>query len=154
MANFWGTSIKAFLLPPLKAAGSTNKNTHPKAFVSSPQHFFVRFEWFVINLSLGWDIPLCEWFEHFSFVNQSSWHLLLLEVKSPRWLGIALELPRLWWTMGMCVNVCFAFTRKEASASEVRKVVERDPAWSCLLVGNSSYLNGDIGITCGDSEFR
>jgi hypothetical protein len=36
----------------------------------------------------------------------------------------------------------------------VRKVVERDPAWSWLLVGNSSYLNGDVGITCGDSELR
>jgi hypothetical protein len=41
---------------------------------------------------------------------------------------------------------------KEARASEVKKVVERDSAWSWLLVGNSSYLNGDIGITCGDSE--
>jgi hypothetical protein len=34
--------------------------------------------------------------EHLSFVKQSSWHLLLLEVKPPRWLGIALDLPRLW----------------------------------------------------------
>jgi hypothetical protein len=50
------------------------------------------------------------------------------------------------------VKVCFAFTRKEEGASEVRKVVERDPAWSWLLVGNSSYLNVDVGITCGDSE--
>jgi hypothetical protein len=28
-ASFWGLSIKAFPLPPLKAAGSTNENTHP-----------------------------------------------------------------------------------------------------------------------------
>jgi hypothetical protein len=37
---------------------------------------------------------------------------------------------------------------KEARASEVRKAVERDPAWSWLLVGNSSYLNGDhlVGV--------
>jgi hypothetical protein len=41
------------------------------------------------------------------------------------------------------VNVRFTSTRKEARASEVRKAVERDPAWSWLLVGNSSYLNGD-----------
>jgi hypothetical protein len=34
----------------------------------------------------------------------------------------------------------------------VRKAVERDPAWSWLLVDDSSYLNGDVGITCGDSE--
>jgi hypothetical protein len=52
--------------------------------------------------------------------------------------------------MGKFVKVCFAFSRKEAGASEVRKVVERDPAWSWLLVGNSSYLNEDGRITCGD----
>jgi hypothetical protein len=50
--------------------------------------------------------------------------------------------------------VRFASARKEARASEVRKVVERDPTWSCLLVGDSSYPNGDIGIMCGDSELR
>jgi hypothetical protein len=50
------------------------------------------------------------------------------------------------------VNVCFTSTRKEVRASKVRKVVERDLAWSWLLVDNSSYLNRDVGITCGDSE--
>jgi hypothetical protein len=50
------------------------------------------------------------------------------------------------------VKVRFASARKEARASEVRKVVKRDPAWSWLLVGNSSYLNGDVGIMCGDFE--
>jgi hypothetical protein len=54
--------------------------------------------------------------------------------------------------VGKFVKVCFASVRKEARASEVRKVVDRDPAWSWLLVGNSSYLKGDIGITCGDSK--
>jgi hypothetical protein len=29
-------------------------------------------------------------------VKQFSWHLLLLEVKPPRRLGVALELQRLW----------------------------------------------------------
>jgi hypothetical protein len=52
------------------------------------------------------------------------------------------------------VKVCLTIERKEARASEVRKVVERDPAWSWHLVGNSSYLNGDVGITGGDSELR
>jgi hypothetical protein len=52
------------------------------------------------------------------------------------------------------VNVRFTFTRKEARASEVRKLVERDTAWNWLLVGNSSYLNRNVGITCGDSELR
>jgi hypothetical protein len=50
------------------------------------------------------------------------------------------------------VKVRFVFERKEARASEVRKAVERDPAWSWHLVGNSSYLNGDVGITGGDFE--
>jgi hypothetical protein len=54
--------------------------------------------------------------------------------------------------MGKFIKVRFTSVRKEARASEVRKVVKRDPAWSWLLVGNSSYLNIDIGITCGDSE--
>jgi hypothetical protein len=52
------------------------------------------------------------------------------------------------------LKVRFTSERKEVRASEVRKVVERDPAWSWHLVGNSSYLNGDVGITGGDSELR
>jgi hypothetical protein len=52
------------------------------------------------------------------------------------------------------VKVRFASKRNEARASEVKKMVERGPAWSLHLVGNSSYLNGDIGITGGDSELR
>jgi hypothetical protein len=52
------------------------------------------------------------------------------------------------------VKVRFASERKEVRVSEVRKAVERDPAWSWYLVGNSSYLNGDVGITGGDSELR
>jgi hypothetical protein len=52
------------------------------------------------------------------------------------------------------VKVCFTSERKEARASEVRKAVERDSAWSWHLVGNSSYLNRDVGITGGDSELR
>jgi hypothetical protein len=52
------------------------------------------------------------------------------------------------------VKVLFTSARKEERASEVRKVVERDPAWSWLLVGNSSYLNRDVGIMCDDSELR
>jgi hypothetical protein len=47
------------------------------------------------------------------------------------------------------MKVRFAFARKEARASGVGKVIERDPAWSWLLVGNSSFLNGDVGITSG-----
>jgi hypothetical protein len=44
MASFSGTSIKAFAIPSLEGAGSTNENTYPKAFVSSPENLFVRFE--------------------------------------------------------------------------------------------------------------
>jgi hypothetical protein len=54
--------------------------------------------------------------------------------------------------MGKFVKVRFTSARKEARGSEVREAVERDPTWSWLLVGNSSYLNGDVGIACGDSE--
>jgi hypothetical protein len=77
-----------------------------------------------------------------------------LEVKPPRRLGIAVELPRLWRAMKKFVKVRFASTRKEARASEARKVIERDPAWGWLLMGNSSYLNRDVRITCGDSELQ
>jgi hypothetical protein len=52
------------------------------------------------------------------------------------------------------MNVRFASARKEARASEVRKTVKRDLTWSWLLVGGSSYLNGDVGITCDDFELR
>jgi hypothetical protein len=52
------------------------------------------------------------------------------------------------------VKVRFTSERKEAIPNEVRKAVERDPTWSWYLVGNSSYLNGDVGITGGDSELR
>jgi hypothetical protein len=50
------------------------------------------------------------------------------------------------------MKVCFTSTRKEARATEMRKVVKRDPGWSWLLVDNSIYLNGDVGITCDDSK--
>jgi hypothetical protein len=49
-----------------------------------------------MNPSLGLSENLIVSLEHFSFVKQSSWHLLLLEVKPPRRLGVALELTRLW----------------------------------------------------------
>jgi hypothetical protein len=87
-------------------------------------------------------------------MKQSSWYLLLFEVKPPRRLGVALELPRLWWVMGKFVKARFASVCKEGRASEVRKVIERDLPWSWLLVGNLSYLNVDVGITCGDSKLR
>jgi hypothetical protein len=139
---FWD-SIKSSPLPPLEAVGSINENAHPKAFVSSLQYIFVRFEWFVINSSLDW---VRTFFEHLSFMKQSLWHLLLLEVMPLRRLGVALKLTMLWWGMGKFVKVSFILVSKEARASRVRKVVERDPAWSWLLVDNSSFLNGDVGI--------
>jgi hypothetical protein len=45
------------------------------------------------------------------------------------------------------IKVYFASARKEARAIRVRKVVEKDTPWSWLFMGNSSLLNGDIGIT-------
>jgi hypothetical protein len=52
------------------------------------------------------------------------------------------------------VKVYFVFARKEAISSEVRKALKKDPAWSWLLVGDSSYPSGDVGITSGDSKLR
>jgi hypothetical protein len=56
--------------------------------------------------------------------------------------------------MGKFVKIRFTSKRKEVRASEVRKAVERDPAWSRNLVGNSSYLNRDVGIMGGDSKLQ
>jgi hypothetical protein len=50
------------------------------------------------------------------------------------------------------MKVHFTSARKKVRASEMRKVVERDLGWSWLLLGNPSYLNRDVRITCGDSE--
>jgi hypothetical protein len=52
------------------------------------------------------------------------------------------------------MKVRFTSTKKDVRASEVRKVIERGPAWGWLLVDNSSYLNGDVGIMYGDSELQ
>jgi hypothetical protein len=56
--------------------------------------------------------------------------------------------------VGKFVNARFTSERKEAVVSEVRKAIERDPAWSYHLLGNSSYLNEDVGIMGGDSDLR
>jgi hypothetical protein len=42
--------------------------------------------------------------------------LLLLEVKPPRWLGITLELPTVWWVLEKYVKVRFASGKKESRA--------------------------------------
>jgi hypothetical protein len=60
----------------------------------------------------------------------------------------------LWWAVGKFVKVRFTFARKEARARGVRKAAKRDPAWSWLLVRNSSFLNWDVGSRGGDSELR
>jgi hypothetical protein len=51
-----------------------------------------------------------------------------LEVKPPKRLDVALELPRLWRVVRKFIKIRFASERKEARASEVRKAVERDSA--------------------------
>jgi hypothetical protein len=146
MGGFWGTSIKAFSIPPLEGA-STIHETY--SFLSLCELF---------------PTPLCEvcviceksdfglresslWsFEHLSFVKQSLWHLLLMEVKPPRRLGVALEFSRLWWAGGSLWRSTSPLQGKKQELSGVGKAVERDPAWSLLLVGNSRFLNGYIGI--------
>jgi hypothetical protein len=51
--------------------------------------------------------------EHFELRQALVKHLLLLEVKPPRRLGVALVLQSVWWILGKFVNVCFTFGRKE-----------------------------------------
>jgi hypothetical protein len=53
--------------------------------------------------------------EHFGLRQALMKHLLLLEVKPPRRLGVALELPSVWWVLEKFVKVGFASGRKEAS---------------------------------------
>jgi hypothetical protein len=78
--------------------------------------------------------------EHLIFVKQSLWRLLLMEVKPPRWLGIALELPSVWWVLGKFVKVRFASERKEAMASKVRKAVEKRPDLELALWATQASL--------------
>jgi hypothetical protein len=53
--------------------------------------------------------------EHFGLHQASVKHLLFLEVKSPRRLVIALEVPSVWSVLGKFVKIGFASERKEAS---------------------------------------
>jgi hypothetical protein len=84
--------------------------------------------------------------EHFGLHQALMKHLLLLEVKLPRQLGIVLDLPSLWWVLGNFVKVCFTFKRKEAGYWIGESGWKR-PDLELTLVSNSSFLNGDIGIT-------
>jgi hypothetical protein len=104
------------------------KYTHPKHLWALPNpSLWGSFDLWE-NLSGGL-IESSLWaLEHLSFMKQYLRHLLFLEVKPPRRLGITLELPRLWWVMEIFVKIRFTSERKEARASEVRKMVERDPA--------------------------
>jgi hypothetical protein len=111
---FFGTSITSFPLPPLEGAGSIHE-THLFLslceFSSRPLcDFCVIYEKF----KFGFRESSLWAFEHLSFVKQFLWHLLLLEMKPPKRLGIALEFPRLWWSVEKFVNVYFASVRKEA----------------------------------------
>jgi hypothetical protein len=65
-----------------------------------------RFVLWVLILSL----------EHFELRQTLVKHLLLLEVKPPRRLGVALELPSVWWVLEKFVNVRFTTGRKEVRA--------------------------------------
>jgi hypothetical protein len=53
--------------------------------------------------------------EHFGLHQALMKDLLLLEMKSPRWLGMALELPSMWLVFGRFVKVGLVSKRKEAS---------------------------------------
>jgi hypothetical protein len=53
--------------------------------------------------------------EHFGLRQASMKDLLLLEVKSPRQLGVALEILRVWWVLKKFVKVGFTSKRNEVS---------------------------------------
>jgi hypothetical protein len=53
--------------------------------------------------------------EHFGLRQALVKHLLLLEVKPPRRLGVTLELSSVWWVLKKFVKVGFASERKEVS---------------------------------------
>jgi hypothetical protein len=58
--------------------------------------------------------------------------ILLLEMKPLRWLGVTLELSSFVVNLEIFCEECPLHLHKEKSrASELEKVVERDPTWSC-----------------------
>jgi hypothetical protein len=54
----------------------------------------------------------------------------LLEVKPPKRLDNALELPRLWRAVKKFVKAHFAPVRKEKDPSGVRKAIKKNPTLS------------------------
>jgi hypothetical protein len=84
--------------------------------------------------------------EHLTFVKQSLWHLLLLEVKPPRWLGVALELSSVWWVLRKFVKIHFAIERKEQELVKWGKRL-KETRLGVGIVSNSTFLNRDVGIT-------
>jgi hypothetical protein len=116
MASFWWTSINAFPLPPLEGAGAIHETY---SFLSLCELSPVSLcEVYVIYEKSKFELrEFSLWaFEDLSFVKQSLWYLLLLEVKLPRWLGVTLELLRLWWAVGKFMKVLFASVKKEVRA--------------------------------------
>jgi hypothetical protein len=141
MASFYWKSIKSFTLPPLEAAGAIDEaNSFLSLCVLSQTPLSEvcviceKSKFGLIESSL-WA------FEHLSFMKQSLWHLLLLEVKPPRRLGIALELSRLWWVVGKFVKVCFSSARKEATSLWSEESGWKRPGLELALVINSNFLN-------------
>jgi hypothetical protein len=92
--------------------------------------------------------------DHFELRQAFVKHLLLLKVKPPKWLDIALELSSVWWVLEKFVKVRFASGKKKQELSGVGKVVERDPAWSwpCEQFKLPQRRRRNHGV--GDSELR
>jgi hypothetical protein len=117
-------------------------------------------------------IPLCEvcgisvrskcWVDRFRVREQKStsqtpWaligfvnfmkHLLLLEVKPPRWLGIAYNLSCLWWwATRKFIRVMILHRNGKDQLVEKMKVFERDLCMSMSFWVACHYLNKDIGF--------
>jgi hypothetical protein len=63
------------------------------------------------------------------YVKQLVKHLLLLEVKHPRWLDVS-RVPKIVVSLGKVREGLLYLHKKRSKASESRKVVERDPTKS------------------------
>jgi hypothetical protein len=114
------------------------------------QPLFVRSKYFVEDSSVGWRVlcvsHLSSSLDHFGLRQASLKHLLLLEVKPPRRLGITLELPSMWWDLEKFMKVGFTSERKEGSKLVDWEKWLKETQLGVGLVRNSSFLNGDIGI--------
>jgi hypothetical protein len=114
-------------------AGSWSFAYSFNSLLSSPQPLFVKSNSFVEDSSVGWrDLcvsHLSSSLKHFGLRQASVNHLLLVGVKPPSRLGVALELASVWWVLESLWRSASP-PKEKNQVSGSGKVVERDSAWS------------------------